>query len=482
LRLKSSLVAVARAPTSGYGELEWPVAAPELPRGEAVTTAMAAVREVLRLAGLDEDRFGRPDWNPLSEWIEPGSKVVLKPNWVSHRNEAGLGMECLVTHASVIEAVARYAWLAGPREIVIGDAPIQGCDFEQLMIDGGFAEMLRRLRQDGVAARIVDFRRTVLRGDKIGAFRERDRKSLDEFIEVDLGSNSLLEPMAHESGKFRVAMYNPDMMSRNHAPGIHRYLIARDVLEADTVISLPKLKTHKKAGVTGALKNLVGINGNKEYLPHYRVGGGGRAGDSYAEPSLWKKLAERLNDTANRCQDGTLNQRLLGRTAQLSLFAGIMLTGERSFEGSWWGNDTVWRMCLDLQRSLLYARTDGTLADTPQRRVVAITDAIVGGEGEGPLQSSPIASGFVTAGVSMPAMEWVHCRLMGLDPARIPLVRESFSTFRWPIAATMPECIEVRMAERILRAEEIWPFGDRGFTPAAGWANHCELREVAHKQ
>jgi hypothetical protein len=88
----------------------------------------------------------------------------------------------------------------------------------------------------------------------------------------------------------------------------------------------------------------------------------------------------------------------------------------------------------------------------------------------------------VTAGVSMPAMEWVHCRLMGLDPARIPLVRESFSTFRWPIAATMPESIEVRTAERILRAEEIWPFGGRRFTPAAGWANHCELREVAHKQ
>jgi hypothetical protein len=35
-------------------------------------------------------------------------------------------------------------------------------------------------------------------------------------------------------------------------------LIAKDVLEADIIINLPKLKMHKKAGVTNALKNFVG--------------------------------------------------------------------------------------------------------------------------------------------------------------------------------------------------------------------------------
>jgi len=33
------------------------------------------------------------------------------------------------------------------------------------------------------------------------------------------------------------------------------------------------LKLHRKAGITCALKNLIGINGNKEYLPHHRLGG-----------------------------------------------------------------------------------------------------------------------------------------------------------------------------------------------------------------
>ena len=74
-------------------------------------------------------------------------------------------------------------------------------------------------------------------------------------------------------------------MRRTHAPGRHQYLVAREVIEADVIVNLPKLKTHKKAGVTCALKNLIGINGNKEYLPHHRVGGAERGGDCYPAAS-----------------------------------------------------------------------------------------------------------------------------------------------------------------------------------------------------
>ena len=48
-------------------------------------------------------------------------------------------------------------------------------------------------------------------------------------------------------------MYNPELLGENHSAGRHRYLIAREIIEADLVINLPKLKTHKKSGVTGAL-------------------------------------------------------------------------------------------------------------------------------------------------------------------------------------------------------------------------------------
>ena len=89
---------------------------------------------------------------------------------------------------------------------------------------------------------------------------------------------SLLEPIASDRRvDFRVTMYNPDLMRQTHGRGRHQYLIAREVIEADVVINVPKLKTHRKAGITGALKNLVGINGNKDYLPHHRLGGVGQA-------------------------------------------------------------------------------------------------------------------------------------------------------------------------------------------------------------
>ena len=58
-------------------------------------------------------------------------------------------------------------------------------------------------------------------------------------------------------------------------------VVDQAIIDADLVINVPKLKTHKKAGVTGALKNLVGINGNKEFLPHHRKGGAASGGDCY---------------------------------------------------------------------------------------------------------------------------------------------------------------------------------------------------------
>ena len=101
-------------------------------------------------------------------------------------------------------------------------------------------------------------------------------------------------------------MYNPDLMLNTHQPGRHQYLVARDIIEADTVINLPKLKTHKKACLTGALKNMVGINGHKEYLPHHRKGGSGAGGDCYEGSSFFKGSSENLLDIANRSRPGVL--------------------------------------------------------------------------------------------------------------------------------------------------------------------------------
>src|SRR6185436_17237787 len=128
---------------------------------------------------------------------------------------------------------------------------------------------------------VKDFRRT--RAQYMNGVRVAEENVLPEedFVLFDLASESLLEPITDDQDDFRVTCYDPRLMAKTHGKGRHRYLVAKDVLDADVVINLPKLKTHKKAGVTCALKNLIGINGNKEYLPHHRLGGSDLGGDCY---------------------------------------------------------------------------------------------------------------------------------------------------------------------------------------------------------
>jgi hypothetical protein len=299
---------------------------------------------------------------------------------------------------------------------------------------------------------------------------------MGDFVLFDLGRESLLEPLAASSDRFRVTMYNPDLLKRTHAPGRHQYLIARDVMEARAVINLPKLKSHKKACVTGALKNLVGINGNKEYLPHHRKGGGGTGGDCYQGDSRLKALAEDFLDAANRSSSQRA-QAVLARGAAALVSVARRLGEDDDLEGSWYGNDTVWRTCLDLQRILRYGRADGSMAATPQRTVISITDALIGGEGDGPLASTPVPSRFLTAGLNPAAVEWVNARLMGFDPERIPLLAAAFSPFSYPLVCFPSSSVVAVMEDNSKPAQEIGPFEGRAFMPAAGWQGHCELEQ-----
>ena len=44
---------------------------------------------------------------------------------------------------------------------------------------------------------------------------------------------------------------------------------------------MPKPKCHRKAGMTSALKNFVGANVRKEFLPHHTMGSIKEGGDEY---------------------------------------------------------------------------------------------------------------------------------------------------------------------------------------------------------
>lgn len=472
--IDNKVVAIARN-RAAYERDDSRDVAPEI--GGATSSAEMALHRLFQTWGLDLDRHGLPDWNPLSELIPPASNVVIKPNWVFHQNQRGPNLDCLVTHSSVVEGVAKYVGLTQPAILTIGDAPIQGCDFEKLRTEAGINTMAERLQQRGQRFQITDFRRTIRSNSTLIQQRAEGVRGLEHFVLFDLAGESLLEPLSADAWKFRVTMYNPNLLQRTHAPGRHQYLIAREVIEANVIINLPKLKCHRKACVTGALKNLVGINGNKEYLPHHRKGGSENGGDCYAGSHLWKSGAEGLRDAANRRPVG-LTQAALSWMAATAERVAARFGADENLEGSWYGNDTIWRTCLDLQRILRYGKPDGTLAATPQRSIISITDSIIGGEGEGPLGNTPVPSGFLTASLNPAAAEWVHARLMGFDPKKIPLIREAFGNFHYPVTNFAPDSVRVCIGKEEKAASEMLPFEGRAFVPPRGWQGHCELAEL----
>jgi phenylacetate-coenzyme A ligase PaaK-like adenylate-forming protein/uncharacterized protein (DUF362 family) len=375
-----------------------------------------------------------PERGPLAGVVARGSRVLIKPNLVLHRNAGGWDFDAVVTHPSFIHAAVRAALMCGPARVQVGDAPIQGCDFEALLRRTGLARWAAGLaRSEAAFAGIKDFRRTTCTFVRGVRRPTEERVPEDEFRLFDLGASSLLEPISDARGSFRVTCYDPRLLARTHAPGRHQYLVAREVVDADVVINLPKLKMHKKAGITCALKNLVGINGNKEYLPHHRVGGAATGGDCYPGRSWAKQALEAVLDVENRSRSFALSWASARAAAALRLV--LHARGDRvGVEGSWSGNDTVWGMCLDLNRILLYGRSDGTIAQRPARRVVHFVDGVVAGQGDGPLAPEPLPLGVAMLGGNAAAVDWVGARLLGLDPQRITLVREAFGLAERPLA------------------------------------------------
>jgi uncharacterized protein (DUF362 family) len=371
---------------------------------------------------------------PFGRVITRGARVLIKPNLVLHQNHGTSGIEPLVTHSSLIRATVDAALRAGAAEVLVGDAPIQSCDLPALLRATGLDVWSEELmRQEPRFKGIRDFRRTtctIVHGVRTASDTGQPE---DRFALFNLGKESLLESITDGRGRFRVSWYDPRPMGRTHFPGSHQYLIAKDVLEADLVINLPKLKTHKKAGVTCALKNFIGINGNKEYLPHHRLGGSLTGGDCYPGGSQVKLALEHIADRQNLAISYWRGMLWHALAYGLSRFA--RLQGDRlGIDGSWSGNDTIWRTCLDINRALLYGKPDATMAETVQRRVIHIVDAVVAGQGNGPLAPDPLPMGLLLGSESAVATDWVGARLLAYEPEKIPIVWRAFEKFRWPLA------------------------------------------------
>ncbi|MCP9493818.1 MAG: DUF362 domain-containing protein [Pyrinomonadaceae bacterium MAG19_C2-C3] len=414
LQLKDARVAAARVAPSAYCDED------EMRRG------VERVGEMMNWNESGRGAFGSV--------VTKGARVLLKPNLVLHENQGDYGTEPLFTHPSVTRACTEEVLKAEPSEVVVGDAPIQSCNLELLLQQTGLDAWAQKLKQTNPTFKgIRDFRRTtcvLVNGVRVSVENLQDES---KFVLFDLQEESLLEEISKDDTAFRVAWYDHRLMQKTHGRGRHQYLVAREILDADVVINLPKLKTHKKAGVTCALKNLIGINGNKEYLPHHRLGGSETGGDGYPGASQVKRALEFVHDkqnVTNSYAKGVLWHGFTFVLARVSRARGDKV----GIDGSWSGNDTIWRTCLDLNRILLYGRADGTVADEVQRRVIHLVDAVISGQGEGPLNAMPLEMGLLLASNNAAAMDWVGAWLLGYDPTRIPITREAFKNFRWHIA------------------------------------------------
>ena len=346
--------------------------------------------------------------------------ILLKPNWVKENKRAEDEI-CLRTHNNFTLAALKLVLKLNPSNVVIGDAPIQRCRWDKMLSDKFIKEVGSLSYEFNIPVNIIDFRRRrfyVKQNHLV-----TDLIPLSDYVVFDIGKQSMLESITEPGHtKFRVTRYNPDRMNDTHMPGIHKYCIANELFKADLVISLPKIKTHQKTGITGALKNLVGLNGDKDFLPHHRIGGTGRGGDCYPGNSLLRYWAELALDEANRRQG--LKTFWYWQKLSSLLWKISFPSPEHQLEAGWYGNDTTWRMVWDLNRIIEFGKHDGTIAATKRRQVYSLCDGITAGQGNGPLDPRPLPLGLISFTDNSSINDLVMATLMGFDPQKIPLVRQ----------------------------------------------------------
>jgi uncharacterized protein (DUF362 family) len=355
-----------------------------------------------------------------------GKKVLLKPNWVQHPKRE-TDILCLCTHHNFILAFAEVVLKLKPVLLTIADAPVQSCRWD-LCVDQTFLQEIDALKNKyQIPITVKDLRRVVMHLHDQNKVTEQNQ--MDDYLIFDVGKKSYLEPVTHPTkNTFRVTHYNPDRFLESHSAGMHKYCITKELFEADVVISMPKAKTHEKTGITNALKNIVGLNGDKDFLPHHRLGSAKEGGDAYPEHNWVRSLSERIYDQANK-RIGKKFYFTLVRIAALFWRLSLPKSTDRLGAG-WHGNDTTWRMVMDLNMIVNYGKKDGTLDPNVQRKFYSLCDGIIGGQKDGPLTPTPLNLGMICFTNDSAWCDIAMATLMSMEVTKLPLLMaaKDFST------------------------------------------------------
>lgn len=457
---------------------------------DAKNEVYGAVRNTLALLGLDRERFGTPEWNPLGVYIRRGDKVVLKPNFVLHEFGAQEGANCLTTHGSVLRAVLDYVYLAaGPDgRIVIADAPLQGADFERVVCSAGLRTVQefyeKKLRCD---VEVIDLRQLhAVIDESSSLIRRVERLTGDPrgYCEIDMGPTSRLREVDGNETQYVVGDYDVAVTNARHRSPRHSYVVSRTVLDANAVICVPKLKTHSKTGITVCLKNVVGIIGSKDCLPHHRCGKTNQGGDEFPAdyPLRWLVSARTYAMMQGHVPETVW--RFMRRVAGAALGAGTPANGKPSTffpSGGWHGNDTIWRTVDDLNRILFFYEPAKGAMKSERRRYFAIVDGIVGMEGNGPLRGTPKPAGVILGGDDPLAIDIVAASLMGFDWERIRMltgIAYSNQELRYSDFAGKESEIEVLSNATTSNSLKVVGHEGMNFQPPTGWRKFVEIQHV----
>jgi uncharacterized protein (DUF362 family) len=411
------------------------------------------VEATLRGLGYDAARAGTPEWNPLGDLIAPGDRVLVKPNFVTSKNFEetlqGDKLACSSTHGSVLRPILDYALrAAGPRgKVTVVDTPVEGCNLDEVVTGLGVRALLDWYRTRGQRVDFVDLRSfrvvphmaldNVRRWGRSFNLGLLIRKSLPGdplgYTVVDLARDSWFDAVSRREKRFCFHRSHKHTPVPHHAPGRNEYSMPRTVLDADVVIKIPKMKTHKKSGVTLALKSCIGLTNEKYWLPHYTQGSTDEDGDEFPfRPPLGIRVENQMQRFPLPFDHSLIARapKLAEGRSQNGFLHGFIM------EGSWEGNDTIWRTVLDLNRILFFADKDGVLRDKPQRRYLALVEGIMAGEGEGPLASTPRAAGLIVGGTDPVLVDLVAARAMGYSEKAIPMISGALVGSGMPLLPT----------------------------------------------
>lgn len=402
---------------------------PEYPL-DAISSEPNQVYELVRknffLLGFDKENYGTKDWNPLKDIVAPGTTVFIKPNLVDHKHRFDENVWCVITHPSVIRAVADYVAIAlkGSGKIIIGDNPHVDTNFEKLSAIMHFEELKEFYERNfSIKCEVVDLRYYQVSNLKYYGFKEgREKLSGDPkgFSRINLGRKSLLSKINF----FLLRGTYTDRFEtiRHHMFDTHEYFVSNSIFKADTYISIPKLKTHAKVGATLNIKGLVGTISNKNTLVHWRIGFPKFGGDEYPNPAkirdyfklYWQhflidlfpeKVYFRLRNYFNKTKFGKA----------YNSFIDIEYQKLRMLRGAWDGNDTTWRMAADIFNVFVNDLTGYRKKHSCSSKFFSVIDGVTAGDTDGPHFPCEVNAGVILSGKNLLSIDMAAVRLMDLN-------------------------------------------------------------------